>query len=157
MNKDMSSWQCLTRYNLIDTFWFHYVYLILLVILFAHKKRFIAVIFAISCIVLTIVSISGCMSSIGAFTSIALTHMIIIVLSVILLFVLSFVDFGNIYATCGIYIVLIYIFFIYGLFFRIMDWVFPSPVQVISIGNVDVRNKSPEEVNRLLKEAIVPV
>lgn len=157
MNKDPSSWQCLMRNTVIDTPWFPFFYIFVLIWLFAFKYRFIATLFAIIMICLVIKSISGCMSSIGAFTSIALTHSILIFCSFVTLFILSFINFGNTYVTFAVYFIIIYLLFIYGLFFKIVDSFYPSPVQVISIGGVDVRGKSKEEINALMKKAVVRV
>jgi hypothetical protein len=157
MQHNMSSWQCLARYNVIDTPFYHYFYLALLIILFAQKQRLLATAVTIVLIFFTITSISGCMSSIGALTSIAISHFIMITISFVLLFILSFFNLGNINMTYGIYAVVIYIFVIHGLFFRIVEWFYPSPTQIVSIGDVDVRGKTREEIDQLLNKAIVKI
>lgn len=157
MEKDMSSWECIARYNLVDTSWFMYAYSIIFVILFAHKQRLVATIFACILLFLTTFSITGCMSSIGAFTTITIPNWEVIIVSYVLLLCISFINIDNIYVNYLVMIIPIYILFGCGLFYKIMWWLYPSPVQVVKIGNVDVRGKSQEEIDKLLKQAIVRV
>jgi hypothetical protein len=100
----MSSWQCIVRYNVIDTIWFPVAYLFVMIVLFAHKKRLISTIFVLLLIPLISASIGGCLGSIGALTGIAVPNWIIIVYSYVVLFIMSFFDYGGIYKTCGIYV-----------------------------------------------------
>lgn len=153
----MNRWQCIARYNLIDTQWFHYVYLIIFILLFVHKQRLIAILFAIIMMCLTFSLITGCMSSIAAFTTIALTHCVVITSSVIILFILSFFNFRNIYITYGVSALAIYLLIVRGLLFQLIDYFFPSPVQIVSIGDVNVLNKSREEINQLMRKTLVKV
>lgn len=128
MEKDMSSWECIMRYNVVDTPWFMYVYLIILIILFARKQRLNATIFAGILLILTMVSITGCMSSIGAITTITLPNWDVIVASYVLLMCLSFIDFGSVYINYLVAFSTSYLLFGYGLYFKIIHWLDPSPV-----------------------------
>lgn len=106
---DMNSWQCIMRHNIIDTPWFHCVYLIAFILLFAHKQRLATIALAIVLMSFIHISIKGCMASIGAFTSITVTNWIIIILSVMILLSLSFFEFHNTYVTYFVNFLVIYL------------------------------------------------
>lgn len=153
----MSSLECVLRYTVVDTPWFMTTYLIIFIILFAHKQYSYATIFGGILLFLTYFAITGCMSSIGAFTSITIPNWIVIMVSFVILFGLSLVKFDNIYVKYVVSIVVIYVLFGYGLFYKIMDMLYPSQVKVISIGGVDVRGKTKDELNKLFDKVVVKV
>lgn len=120
----MNSWQCIARHNIIDTMPFHYVYLLLLIILFSHKHRLMAIAYTIILLLFITYSITGCMSSIGAFTSIVINNWAIIIPSVIALLLVSFINFDNIYMTYLLNVLIIYILNVDGLGIKMMNYIF---------------------------------
>lgn len=157
MEKNTSSLECMLRYIVVDTQWFMAVYLIIFIILFANKQYLYATIFGGILLFLTYFSIVNCMSSIGAFTSITIPNWTVIIVSFVILFGLSKIKFGNIYTNYIVAGVLMYTLFGYGLFYKIMNVIYPSSVKVISVGGVDVRGKSKAELDKLFDKVVVRV
>lgn len=107
MQKNPDSWQCFTRENIIDTWWYPIFYITIITILFASNHRCYAFMFAIVTIFFVMTTIQGCMSSISALITIAIAHSEAILFYFILTLVSSLFSVTN--TTYGIIAVIFYL------------------------------------------------
>jgi hypothetical protein len=118
---------CFAKHYVIDTRWFHWVYLAFFVILMAHKQRLITIVSSICLLFLIWNIIKKCTLSLSAFIKIGFGNLIMIISSVIILLILSVFDFGNIYITYAVNALAIIVYEIYGfpltfdLFFKVQS------------------------------------
>lgn len=154
--------ECLLRYNVVDSsIVFNILLPVLLIWLFVHKQRLIATVVTFGYLIALHKSL-GCMGP-----SNIVAHAVyvppFVISAFIILFVLSFINIGNIYVAytinaCALMLipVLMLIFFTL-LTYSVATKNTQPNIQVVSIGGVDVRGKPKEEVEAKLKKAIVPV
>lgn len=158
-----SSLECLLRYKVVDNeIVFTILLPILLIWLFVHKQRLIATVVTFGYLIALHKSL-GCMGP-----SNIVAHVVyvppFVISAFIILFVLSFINISNIYVAYAVNAVsLLLVPVLVGIYFALIIYSIPTnkqsqpDVQVVSIGGVDVRGKPKEEVDAMLKKAIVPI